>query len=213
MKQWLNTPVTYGCVIRVLLIGIFGFSLLAAGIDWAFNIGGPHWTTVSTAILAVLAIIVAPIGYILVFLSPDKDTHPDPSSYESINAHMITSEQAFELLQKQEETALKANSNQETGTLIVSASRDNRGTTVYLLPRDEFLKYKIGKERESSKQKRIGTITRRRYGLTPIYVTCFRDLRPGRYNVWIDWGKDNPESRIVQIEKSTVSELELDWRN
>lgn len=211
MKEWLNTPVTYGCLIRLLLICVFICLLLASAIDVAFNIGGSRWTAASAAILAVLGIIIGPVGQWFVSLSTDE---PEQAKHSpSTSTDKITFEQAFEQFKKQEETKLKALSNQETGTLIVSTSRENRGVTVYLLPREEFLKYRSGQEREASKQKRIGTITCLRFGQYPLYVTWFRGLRPGRYNTWAGWdyGKDRLENHIVQIDKGTMSILELDW--
>jgi hypothetical protein len=191
MKQWLNTPMSYGCMIRTLLVCIFGLLLLAAAVDQAFNIGGPHWTTVSTAILAVLAIIVAPVGFILVSLSTGKPEQIEKSA-------LMPAEQAFELLRKQEENYLKTSSDQETGTLIVSARKEHRGKTVYLLSRDEFFKRRTRREREDTKQIKRATITREGLGPCLLFVTRFRDLRPGRYNVWTNPRIDNPKSVIVK---------------
>src|SRR6267142_6786552 len=182
MRQWLNTPVTYGCVIRILLICTFGFLLLASGIDWALNIGGPHWTTISTALLAVLAIIVVPVGYVLISLSTSRDEQTKLSSSTFVVSHEMMLEQAFELVKKREEEYLQTPPNQETGTLLVETSKENRGVTVYLLPRGDFLKCKSSEERDNHKQKKTETITLERFGPHLLFLAPFKDLRPGRYN-------------------------------
>ena len=108
---------------------------------------------------------------------------------------------------------LKTSSDQETGTLIVSARKEHRGKTVYLLSRDEFFKCRTRREREDTKQIKRATITREGLGPCLLFVTRFRDLRPGRYNVWTNSRIDNPKSVIVHIHKGVVSELELNWRD
>ena len=199
-------------MIRILLICIFIFLLFVSAIDVAFNIGGPHWTAVSATILTVVGIIIG-LGQWLVPFPTDKLELTEISTSTSAISNKITFEQAFELLQKQEENYLKTSSNQETGTLIVSTSKENRGVTVYLLPRGEFFNCKSSKERENNKQIKRGTVTRVRFGPHLLFVARFRDLQLGRYNVWIGLGIDKPKSVIVQIDKGSVSELELDWKN
>jgi hypothetical protein len=223
MKQWLNTPVTYGCMIRIFLIYTFLLLLFLSAIDIALNIGGPQWTTLSATILTVVGILIG-LGQWLVPIPTDKPelTELSPpksviatelSPPKAVIAHEMTFDQACELLQKQEESYLKASPHQETGTLIVSTSQDNRGVTVYLLPRGEFLTSKSRQERQDNKQIRRGTITRVRFGPHLLFVARFRELQPGRYNVWTGANIDKPKSVLVQIDKSNVSELELNWKN
>jgi len=213
MKQWLNAPVTNGCMIRALLICVFAFLLLASAIDVAFNVGGSHWTTISATTLIVLGIIIGPVGSLLVYLSTDKHHPTNYLPLVSVASFNMTSEQAFELLRKQEEDYLKTSFNQEFGTLIVSTRKENRVITVYLLSRGEFFKCKTSKEREDTKKMKRATVTRESFGLRLLFAARFRDLQPGRYNSWIGSNIDKPKSVIVQIDKGVVSELDLDWRN
>jgi hypothetical protein len=48
---------------------------------------------------------------------------------------------------------------------------------------------------------------------TDKFVARFRDLQPGRYNAGPAQIIDKPKSVLVQIDKSNVSELELNWKN
>src|SRR5207249_3739974 len=90
-------------------------------------------------------------------------------------------EQALALLHERERDQLKeASSRQETGTLVVWATKEKRGTSVYLLPRGEYLNCKTAKERNNNKQKRIATITGERIGTYLLYVAIFRGLKPSR---------------------------------
>lgn len=212
MKQWLHTPVTYGCMIRIFLICIFIILLFFSAIDIILNIGGSQWTTLSATLLTVVGVIVG-LGQWLIPIPTDVPALTELSPSKPVISHEMTFDQAFELLQKQEESYLKTNSNQETGTLIVSTSKENRGVTVYLLPRGEFLKSKSKQERQDNKQIKRGTITRVRFSPHLLFVARFRDLQPGRYNVWTGADIEKPKSVIVQIDKSNVSELELNWKN
>lgn len=206
MKQWLNTPVTYGCMIRILLICVFLFLIFVAAIGAVFNIGGPHWAAVSATILTVVGVLIA-LGQWLIPLATDQATTEEVTNN-------TTFEQALVLLQKREERKLKeGSSSQGTGTLVVWTTKENRGTTVYLLLRDEYLNSKTGQEREKNKQKRIATITGERFGTQLLYVAIFRGLKPGRYNAWTAWGRDHPTSVVVSILPDQVLELELNWQD
>ena len=212
MKQWLHTPVTYGCMLRIFLICTFLILLFFAAIDITLNIGGSHWTALSATLLTVVGVITG-LGQWLIPIPTDKPELTELSSSKSVISHEITFDQAFELLQKQEESYLKTNSNQQTGTLIVSTGKENRGVSVYLLSRGEFLNSKSRQERQDNKQIKRGTITGVRFGTYLLFVARFRDVPPGRYNIWAGADIDKPKSIIVQIDKGNVSELELNWKN
>jgi hypothetical protein len=204
MKQWLNTPVTYGCMIRILLICGFVFLIFVSAIGAVFNIGGPHWAAISATILTVVGVLIA-LGQWLIPLATDP-----PESKEVTNN--TTFEQALVLLQKREESKLKeGSSSQGTGTLVVWTTEEKQGVTIYLLLRDEYLKSKTGEEREKNKQKRIATITGEIFGTQLLYRAIFRGLEPGRYNAWTAYGKDKPISPVAQIDRGQILVLKLNW--
>lgn len=189
MKQWLSTPVTYGRVIRIQLFAICIFLILVAGIDLAFNIGGPHWTAVSAAILTVIGLIIGLVG-----LRAHFPTLP-----------VFTWGQALELLKQQEEQYLKKIASRETGTLIVSTGKENQHTTVYLLPRGDFLKCHSAAERDNNPHKKRATFTGEIYGSHLLFVARFRNLKPGRYDMWVGWNIDKPKNFTVQITEAIMS--------
>lgn len=196
MKRWLTTPVTYGCLIRVLILwGCAGLIFVAVA-GTLFNISGSHLTTIGATILTAISILVA-IGQWLLPLVPDN---PERAG-------------AFELLKEKEESKIKeVSSNQGTGTLIVWTTKENRGVSVYLLPRGEFV-HKKSVERDNNKQKRTVAITGVRSGTSLLYVAIFRSLKPGRYSAWTAWGKESPKNVTTSIDLGEVAELELDWKD
>jgi len=207
MKQWLNAPVTYGYLIRISLVCFFLFSLFIAALVLALNIGGPHWTNLSAIGIAVIGAVIG-LGQWLIHF-------PDPPEFTEtpLFAHEITVDQAFELLKKQEERHLKTSSNRGTGTLLIPTGKENGGVTVYLLPRDDFFKSrKSAVERRNNKQLKRATVTGERFGSHLLFVSRFRDLQPGRYNVWIGADIDEPKSPVVEMHKGIVSELEPNWK-
>jgi hypothetical protein len=201
MKQWLNTPVTYGDIIRILLCCVFVFVLSLFAFGAAFNIGNFHWSAVSATIFAGSGTIIG-LGTWL---------FPFPTDKPAISRE-ITIDQAFELLTQKEEDYLKTKSHQEIGTLLVSTPyKEKEGANVYLLPRDDFLNCKHSHELlENNGRKRVATVTGARFGPHLLFVARFRDLPKGRYNAWVGWGIDNPTSVPAQIAKGCVSELGLD---
>lgn len=212
MERWLNTPVTYGCMIRVLLIFSFVLLIFIFAIGTAFNIGGPHWAAISATTLTVAGLLIA-LGQWLIPLAA-KSEPTEVSGSTSAVSNNLTLEQAFGLLHKREESKLKeGSSSQGTGTLIVWTTGENRGVTVYLLPRDAWLACRTSGERDHNKQKKRATITGERFATNLLYVAIFRELKPGRYNAWTAWGKERPKSVVVEIHPGGVSEMELDWRD
>jgi hypothetical protein len=200
-------------MIRILLICGFVFLIFVSAIGAAFNIGGPHWAAVSATALTVVGVLIA-LGQWLIPLATDKSESMEVSTPSLVISDKFTFEQAFELLQKREESKLKeGSSNQGTGTLVVWATKENRGVTVYLLSRDEWLNCKTSRERDSNKQKKRATITGERFGTYLLYVAIFRGLKPDRYNAWTAWGKERPKSVALSILPGQISELELDWQD
>lgn len=209
MKQWLNTPVTYGCMLRILLLCVITILVFVSALIAVFNLGGSHWNSVSATIFTVVGIGIG-LGQWLIPLPTDKSEVTATAMPASVSA--MSFEQALQLLYQQEEDRLKAASTQDLGTLIVSTGKENRGVTIYLLPRKEFLDSKSSDKRDTNKQKKTGTITSLRSGSHLLFVAYFRDLTPGRYNAWVGYGVEHPKSFIVQINKGSVSELQLDWK-
>lgn len=208
MKQWLNTPVTYGCIIRLLLICGFIFLIFVAAIVAVFNVGGPHWTAISATTLTVIGVLIA-LGQWLIPIGTAQ-----PEQKQAANTNNTNFEQALVLLHEREKSKLnEASSSQETGTLVVWCTKEKRGASVYLLPRGDFLSCKTGKERDNHRQKRIATITGERIGIHLLYVAIFRGLKPGRYNIWTAWNKDHPKSPVVEIRSGEIFELELNWQD
>jgi hypothetical protein len=206
MKQWLNTPVTYGCMIRVLLICGFAFLVFVVAIGSVLNIGGPHWAAISATTLTVVGILIA-LGQWLIPLKADTDR---PESIEASNDTNF--KQALALLHEREKNKLnEGTSNQGTGTLIVWATEEKQGVTVYLLQRDEYLCAPNSAEREKNKHKKVETITGEIFGTQLLYIAIFRGLRPERYNAWTAWGKDHPISRVTRVHQGQISWLKLDW--
>lgn len=207
MKQWLNTPVTYGCLIRVLLICGFAILIFVFAIGSVFNLGGPHWAAISATTLTVVGILIA-LGQWLIPLKTDTG---QPESKEASNSS-VNIKQALALLHEREKNKLnEGSSGQGTGTLIVWTAEEKQGVTVYLLPRDEYLHAPNGAEREKNKQKKIATITGEIFGTQLLYIAIFRGLKPERYNAWTAYGKDHPISRVTHIHRGQISMLKLDW--
>ena len=206
MKQWLNAPVTY-YLIRMSLVCFFLFSLFVAAIDLAFNIGGPHWTNLSAICIAVIGAVIG-LGQWLIHF-------PDPPEFTEtpLFAHEIPVDQAFELLKKQEERYLKISPHRGVGTLLFPTSKEKVGMTIYLLHRSEFSKFegKPAGERQENRQLKKSTVTGERFGSHLLFVARFRNVQPGRYNVWIGANIDKPKSPIVEVHEGIVSELEINW--
>ncbi len=204
MKQWLYTPVTYGCMIRILLFCGFVFLIFVFAIGAVLNVGGPHWAAISATTLTVVGILIA-LGQWLIPLATDK-----PESIEALNNTDFV--QALVLLHEREKSKLKeGSSSQGTGTLVIWTTEEKQGVTVYLLLRDEYLKSTTGEEREKNKQKKIATITGEIFGTQLLYVAIFRGLEPGRYNAWTAYGKDKPISLVAQIRRGEIPMLKLNW--
>lgn len=204
MKQWLYTPVSYGCMIRILLICGFVFLIFVSAIGAVFNMGGPHWAAISATTLTVVGILIA-LGQWLIPLATDRTESKEAPNNTGF-------EQALVLLNERENRKLKeGSSSQGTGTLVIWTTEEKQGVTVYLLPRDEFRNSKTGAERENNKQKKIATITGEIFGTQLLYIAIFRGLKPGRYNAWTAYGKDQPISRVTHIHSGQISALKLNW--
>lgn len=159
MKQWLNTSVTYGCLIRILLICGFVLLIFVAAIGAVFNVGGPHWAAISATTLTVVGILIALGQWLIPLATGQNGSNEEPiatGQNGSIEVPItISYEQALVMLNEREKGKLKeGSSSQGTGTLVTWATEEKQGVTVYLLPRGEFLNSKTGAERENNKQKK-----------------------------------------------------------
>lgn len=200
MKQWLNTPVTNGCMIRILLICGFVFLIFVFAFGAVSNMGGPHWAAISATTLTVVGILIA-LGQWLIPLATDQ-----AESKESPNKTDIR--QALEELNEREKSNLK----EGTGALIVWTTEEiKEGVTVYLLSRSEFVNSKTGPVREDNKQKKKATISGKIIASQLLYIAIFTGLEPGRYNVWTAFRENNPTNKVTHIRRGEISLLKLKW--
>jgi len=203
MKQWLSKSVSYGLLLRIFTIYTLALLIIVSAIIAIFNLGGSRWTALPATIFTVIGLLIA-AGQWLIPL-------PTESVVSGNNSQEVTLDQALGILHKQEQDRLRANPLQEVGILLVVTGKEKMlTTTVYLLPRGEFFKYRSSSDkRDHHTQKKSGTITTRRIGSHPLFVARFGDLAPGRYTAWIGYGVDRPKSFDLQIDKSAVVELLL----
>jgi hypothetical protein len=58
-QRWQDKQITYGHLIRILLISATIFLILLAGVVWILNLGGSSWSSPLAAVFIVLGVLFA----------------------------------------------------------------------------------------------------------------------------------------------------------
>lgn len=211
-KTWQERPLTYGCLLRGLIIYAAILVALGACILWVLNaqniIQGP-WASLFTAAFVILGVIFAFLQWY--FPRPPINSK---KSIDSSETAITPTLQALKQLEEKEKSKLRERDPiQRTGTLVIWTTDERQTITLYLLDRNEFVKCKTSDQREGHNQKKIVTITGEIIGTQLLYTGFFRGLEPRRYSVWKqeEYHKDKAKSREIQIEEGKISFKHLDW--